>query len=172
MQVVKAPDQRLRVKTKLVKKITPGLIGTIKQMIKLTLTFKDPEGVGLASAQVGLEERFFVGKIGDDKLKAFINPQIHTLSKKTKQYFEGCLSVPNMWGETARSLTIKVSYQDIDGYIHNETLKGTDAWIFQHEVDHLNGILFSDRVLEQNSRFYKFTGRDKTGQDIFQEITI
>ena len=51
-------------------------------------------------------------------------------------------------------------------------MKGIPAWIFQHEVDHLNGILFSDRVLEQKGKFYKYTGKDKTGADTFQEITI
>lgn len=172
MQVVKAPDNRLRIQTKPVKKITPGLSETIKQMVKLTLSFKDPEGVGLASTQVGLTERFFVGKIAGEKLQAFINPQIHSLSKRTKLYFEGCLSIPSIWGEVKRALTVKVSYLDIHGETHTETLKGIDAWIFQHEVDHLDGILVPDRVLEQHGRFYKFTGKDKTGQDVFQEYSL
>ncbi len=74
--VVKAPDERLRVKTKLVKKVGPALAEIIKNMIKTTLTFKDPEGVGLASTQIGNDERYFVGLIGGDKLQPFINTQI------------------------------------------------------------------------------------------------
>lgn len=94
------------------------------------------------------------------------------MGKRTKQYFEGCLSIPNMWGEVRRATSIKVSFQDNAGKTVTTPLKGVLAWIFQHEVDHLNGVLFSDRVLEQKGKFYKFTGKDKTGTDTFQEITI
>lgn len=170
--VVKAPDSKLRVKTKLVKKIGPALSNIIKDMIKTTLSFKDPEGVGLASTQIGKDERYFVGMIGGKKLKAFINPQITWMSKKTKSYFEGCLSIPNYWGEAIRALSIKATYQDLEGNQHQETLKGVDAWIFQHEVDHLHGVLFVDRVLEQKGRFFKFVGKDKRGEDQFEQVSI
>lgn len=171
MDIVKAPDARLRVQTKPVKKINPGLLATLKNMVKLTKTFKDPEGVGLASTQVGLEGSFFVAKDGD-KFIPVVNPKILSKGKRTKKYFEGCLSVPNMWGEVNRATSIKVSYQDSSGKSTTVVLKGVLAWIFQHEVDHLNGILFSDRVLEQKGKFYKFTGKDKTGTDTFEEIAL
>lgn len=171
LQVVKAPDSRLRVKTRLVKKITPGFVNTTKEMIKTTLSFKDPEGVGLAATQIGSGERFFVGKIAEN-FKVFVNPEIISMSKRTKKYFEGCLSIPDYYGETNRSIAIKVSYQDINGKKVTENLKSIDAWIFQHEVDHLNGILFPDRVLEQKGRFFKHTGKDKRDQDIFEEVTL
>ncbi|MBU1000270.1 peptide deformylase [Patescibacteria group bacterium] len=175
MKVVNAPDLRLRIKTKSVKKINQGLIQTLKDMVKLTKTFKDPEGVGLASTQVGLRESFFVAKFATKKGRKFasiINPKILSTSKKTKKYFEGCLSIPNIWGEVKRATQIKVSYQNSDGRQVTETLKGVQAWIFQHEVDHLNGILFSDRCLEQKGKFYRFTGKDEIGTETFQEITI
>lgn len=171
MEVVKAPDARLRVKTKPVKKINPGLLKTLKDMVKLTKTFKNPEGVGLASTQVGLTESFFVAKNGE-KFTPVINPKILWTGKRTKKYFEGCLSVPNMWGEVKRATYLKVSYQNSEGKTIKAALKGIPAWIFQHEIDHLNGILFSDRVLEQKGKFYKYTGKDKTGTDTFEEITI
>lgn len=171
MKVVLAPDQRLRIQTKFVKKITPSLLNTLKEMVKLTKTFKDPEGVGLASTQVGLGEAFFVAK-NDKKFVSIINPKIISTSKKTKKYFEGCLSIPNMWGEVRRHIGIKVSYQDETGKTITQALKGVLAWIFQHEIDHLNGILFSDRVLEQKGKFYKFTGKDKTGADTFEEVNL
>ena len=171
MQVVKAPDSRLRVQTKPVKKINGSLTQTLKEMIALTKTFKDPEGVGLASTQIGLEESFFVAKDGK-KFMSVINPKIFFIGKRTKKYFEGCLSVPNMWGEVKRAINIKVSYQTPGGKTVTTPLKGVLAWIFQHEVDHLNGTLFSDRVLQQKGKFYKFTGKDKTGTDMFEEITI
>lgn len=177
-QIIKAPDPRLRIKTKPVKKVTPSLINTLKEMIKLTKTFTEPEGVGLASTQIGLEESFFVAKdVGADRQNGqgfimVINPKILSLGKRTKKYFEGCLSTPDIWGEVKRATQIKISYQDPNGKTLTKTLTGIPAWIFQHEIDHLNGILFQDRVLEQKGKFYKFTGKDKTGADTFEEITI
>lgn len=174
MEVVKAPDQKLRVQTKPVKKISPGLLSTLKEMVKLTKTFKDPEGVGLAATQVGLKDRFFVAKSGkeDDQFIMVINPKITSLSKKTKTYFEGCLSAPNVWGQVKRHIRIKVSYLDEKGKSITKSLAGIPAWIFQHEIDHLDGILFQDRVLQQKGKFYRFTGKDKTGKDIFEEIAL
>lgn len=171
LSVVKAPDPKLRVKTRPVRKINPALKNTLKEMIKLTKTFRDPEGVGLAATQVGLAESFFVAKNGQ-KFISVVNPKILSTGKRTKKYFEGCLSVPNMWGEVKRATNIKVSYLDSQGKTVTVPLKGILAWIFQHEVDHLNGILFSDRVLEQKGKFYKYTGKDKAGSDVFREITI
>lgn len=171
MQVVIAPDIRLKVQTKQVKKINPALLQTLKEMVKLTKTFKDPEGVGLAATQVGLDESYFVAK-DDEKFISVINPKILSTGKRTKTYFEGCLSIPNLWGQVKRHTQIKVSYQDETGKVINTSLKGVLAWIFQHEVDHLNGMLFPERVLEQKGRFFKYTGKDKTGTDMFNEITI
>lgn len=171
MELVTAPDPRLKIKTKLVKKIDQKLKITLQEMIKLTKAFKDPEGVGLASTQVGLEGSFFVAK-NTKHFISVINPKILSKGKRTKKYFEGCLSVPNMWGEVRRSINIKVSYQNLEGQTITQPLKGVLAWIFQHEIDHLNGVLFSNRVLEQKGRFYKFTGKDQTGSDTFQEVTL
>jgi peptide deformylase len=174
MEVVKAPDPKLRIKTKPIKKVTPAVIETLKQMIKTTKTFKDPEGVGLAATQVGLTERFFVAKVDkkDGEFMMVINPKILSLGKKTKKYFEGCLSTPNIWGEVNRSLTIKVEYLDEKGNLTKKSISGILAWIFQHEVDHLDGILFQDRVLEQKGKFYRFTGKDNTDRDTFEEIAL
>lgn len=179
MDVVRAPDPKLRIQTKPVKKITLVVVNTINQMIKLTKTFVDPEGVGLASTQVGLEGRFFVAKTFtkdgekvEENFKVCINPKIVSFSKKTKKFFEGCLSIPNYWGEVERPISVKVSYQDLSGKLVNETLKGFDAHVFQHEVDHLNSILFVDKVLGQKGKFYKFTGKDEAGTDIFEEVTL
>src|SRR6478609_4679094 len=101
MQVIKAPDQRLRAETKKINVVKPDLRKTIEQMVKLTKTFVDPEGVGLASTQVGLDGQFFVAKLEDNSFKAFLNPKITKLSKKTKLMLEGCLSIPHYWGEVS-----------------------------------------------------------------------
>ena len=175
MEVIKAPNPKLRVKTKLVKKITSRLLQTLKEMIKLAKAFKDPEGVGLASTQIGLEEQFFVALNGNPPAGGFIsviNPKILSVGKRQKTYFEGCLSIPNVYGEVKRALIVKVQYQDETGKIQTRPLKGVPAWIFQHEMDHLNGVLFPDKVLQQRGKFYKWTGKDKTGTDTFEEMTL
>lgn len=171
MNIIKAPDARLRTKTKYVKKITPELLKLSSEMIKFAKSFTDPEGVGLSTNQIGRNERFFVAKI-EEEFVPFFNPEIHTFSPKTKVYFEGCLSVPDYYGETKRPISVKVSYLAHTGEKITKTLRGIASWIFQHEVDHMNGVLFMDRVLEQKGKVFKFTGKDKTGADVFEEIKI
>ncbi len=174
--MVIAPDDRLRVKTRPVKKVTPQLLTTVKEMIKLTDSFKDPEGVGLASTQVGLDGQFFVVKHedleGKSHYKAYFNPKIIKFSKKTKQYLEGCLSLPSYWGHVERSFWVDVTYLDSSGQKIQERLNGLPAWIFQHECDHLHGKLFVDHVLEQKQRFFKVVGKDRAGAEIFEEIKL
>lgn len=177
MEVVKAPASVLRVKTKPVKKITPEILKVAKEMIKLTKSFKDPEGVGLAANQVGRTERFFIArnsskKNGNDDFLICFNPKILSVSPKTKVYFEGCLSIPNYYGETQRSLSINVEYQDKTGQKVVRRLQGMMAWIFQHEIGHLDGELFMDKVLQQKGKVYRAAGRDKAGAEIFEEVKI
>lgn len=184
MQVVIAPDQRLRVKTKVVKKLTPKLQETISEMVRLTNTFIDPEGVGLAATQIGEDEQFFVAKLESDKkaktsktqvstqFKAYFNPQILSYSPKTKLFFEGCLSIPDYYGEIKRPTWVEVSYMDEAGKRIKEKLTGFSAWVFQHEYDHLQGRLFMDLVLEQKAKLFKVIGKDRTGADIFEEVVL
>lgn len=170
--VVQAPDPRLRVKTKPVKKITPARHQIIKEMIKLTKTFVDPEGVGLASTQIGNSEQYFILKERAGKFLAVFNPKIHSASKKTKLFFEGCLSIPNYFGEIKRPIWVKVSYLDKDGKQITTKLTGVDAWIFQHEYDHLQGKLFMDLVLEQKAKLFKVVGKDRAGTDVFERVAL
>lgn len=172
MKVLTVPNSLLRVKTKPIKKVTPQLLQTIKLMMETTKTFVDPEGVGLASTQVGLAEQFFVAKIDEQKFKAFFNPTIEKFSKSTKVYLEGCLSIPDYWGEVIRSAWVDVSYLDKKGQRIKERLRGVPAWIFQHECDHLQGKLFVDLLLEQKGKMYKVVGRDRAGSEIFEEVKI
>ena len=65
-----------------------------------------------------------------------------------------------------------VSYQNEKGEKISKTLRGVASWIFQHEVDHMNGILFMDRVLESKGKVFKFIGKDKTGSDVFEQVKI
>lgn len=172
MQIVIAPDNKLRVKTRPVKKFSPRYAHIVKDMIKLTKTFVDPEGVGLASTQVGLDEQFFVAKMDDGTFKAFFNPKITKLSRITKVYTEGCLSIPNYWGEVTRHLWVDAEYQDLSGKVVKERLKGLEAHIYQHECDHLSGKLFMDHILEQKSKLFKVVGKDQTGADVYEQVPL
>ena len=172
MQVVTAPDERLRVKTKPVKKISPALLQTLKEMEKVTNSFKDPEGVGLASTQIGEGEQYFILKRKDNSFLYVFNPKIKSYSKKTKVFFEGCLSIPNYYGEVVRPIEVEVEYTTKDGTTAQAKLKGMDAWIYQHEYDHLQGKLFIDYVLEQKGRLFKVVGRDRAGAEIFEEVRL
>lgn len=171
MQVIKAPSRILRAKTKPVKKITPDDLKTIREMVKLTQSFKDPEGVGLAAPQIGISERFFIAKFGNT-FQAFFNPQITFFGKRQKKFLEGCLSIPDYYGEVTRPALVKVKYLDKEGRQVSARLTGLSAMIFQHEYDHLQGRLFIDYVMEQKSRLFKVVGRDQAGAEIFEEVRL
>lgn len=172
MELVIAPNHKLRVQTKPVKKISNGLLNKTREMIRLTKTFEDPEGVGLASTQIGESEQYFVAKDSNGSFKAFFNPKIISTSKKTQKMMEGCLSIPKIWGEVSRHTWVKVSYLDETGKQITEKLTGLAAHIFQHECDHLNGKLFIDKVLQEKNKLYKTVGKDRAGDDVFEEITL
>lgn len=172
MILVIAPDNKLRVQTKPIKKFSPKYQQIIKDMTKLTKTFVDPEGVGLASTQVGLDEKFFVAKMDDGKFRAFFNPEVIKSSRVKKVYTEGCLSIPNYWGEVSRYVWVDAQYQDINGNKIKERLKGLEAHIYQHECDHLQGKLFMDHILENKSKLFKVTGKDQAGADIYEQVPL
>lgn len=171
MQIVIAPNQILRSKAKLVTKVSLHHLSMVQEMIKIASKFKDPEGVGLAAPQVGILERFFIAKF-DDSFKAFFNPEILFYGKRIKKFLEGCLSIPDYYGEVMRPTLIKVKYQNTEREIVYQRLTGLAAMVFQHEFDHLEGRLFVDYVMEQKSKLYKVVGKDKAGSDIFEEVVL
>lgn len=172
MQIVIAPDARLKIKTRPIKSVTPALLSTVKQMVKLTKKYLDPEGVGLAATQIGQTEQIFVMKNPDGSFKVIFNPQILSSGNRTKLFFEGCLSIPNFYAEIRRPIVVTVSYLNEQGQPIKERLTGIPAWIFQHEYDHLQGKLFIDRAYEQKSRLFKVTGRDRAGAEVFKEVAL
>ena len=84
---------------------------------------------------------------------------------------EGCLSLKDIWGEVKRQSGVILSYQDEKGKSHSQNFSGFMATIIQHEYDHLNGILFPKRVLEQKGQLYK-SRKDEKGEDVFEEIEL
>ncbi len=163
-------------------------IKDIVSLMKKTIIEKDnPKGVGLAAPQIGISLRIFITRPSESApVSAFINPEITAKSKtmleiarpdkndksaKSENKLEGCLSVPKIWGHLKRSQSVRLSYLDENGEKKEETFSGFMATIIQHEVDHLNGILFTQRVLEQKEKLYEVE-IDKDGGENLAEIEI
>ena len=103
-------------------------------------------GIGLSANQVGLDARVFVMKSEDKGIVAFFNPELKRVSQETDLMKEGCLSFPDIYLMIRRSKTIELEYQDVEGEKHTLILDGLAARCVQHEIDHLNGILFLQRA--------------------------
>ena len=179
LDIVTAPSPILSSKTSPVAKVDSTVLKLIAQMEEALDAATDPIGVGLAAPQVGKSLTIFVIKPSPKaKLQAFINPKISKVEqevsskakRKTKK-LEGCLSLHNIWGEVERARTIWLDYLDEAGKPHHKKFSGFIATIIQHEVDHLNGILFPKRVLEQKGTFYE-SKKNSKGEDIFEELKI
>lgn len=162
---VKSPQ--LRKRSKPVKKVDKKVLSLIQDLKDTLAIQEEPEGVGLAAPQIGRAQRVFVAKF-DEKIRAFINPKILFLSKgkskkkrksngraKVKRIMEGCLSLPNFYGPLRRLSKIKINYLDEKGRRVTESFEGFKAQIIQHEIDHLNGVIFVDRLLEQKKPLYE-----------------
>ena len=201
LNIITAPNPILAQSAKKISKVDNGLLKLIEQMKQTLLSAKDPVGVGLAAPQIGKSLQIFIMKpTPKSPAQVFINPKINQKidtkitinhlttasdrmvqlnddpAKKTQQTkLEGCLSLPNIWGEIKREPKIKLQYQLITNnhqlITKTLTFSGFMSTIIQHEVDHLNGILFPKRVLEQKGKLYK-SRKDEKGEDIFEEIEI
>ena len=124
-----------------------------KLAARMLLTVKDPEhaGVGIAGPQVGINKNvIWVQRLDkkDEPFEFYLNPKIIWRSKLTRQGAEGCLSIPDLRQDVKRSYAIKLQHIDRQGNVKEELIEGFTAVIFQHEVDHLYGILFPDRIEE------------------------
>jgi peptide deformylase len=105
-------------------------------------------GIGLAANQVGLNKRLFIMDLSESQTenRLFINPKIISASKETQTLTEGCLSLPGLWHKVTRSNHVVIRYTDINEKEREEEFIGLASACVQHEIDHLDGILFPDRV--------------------------
>jgi len=171
-KILPTTNPKLRTKSKPVAKIDKKIQKLI-QDLKDTLSIqKDPEGIGLAAPQIGKNLRVFIADYKNFK-RVVINPEILSKSKATsnlkkpnKEIMEGCLSLPNYYGPLRRSQKITVSYLNEKGEKVTETFTDFDAQIILHEIDHLEGILFVDRLLENNKPLYQISG------DTWEEVEL
>ncbi len=132
---------------------SPGLLQTCDDLVE---TMRAANGAGLAAPQVDIPLRIFaVGVSGDNPrypykprldLRVLVNPVVRPVSDETYASYEGCLSIPDLRGLVHRNTEIEVRYLDPGGREHVESFGGLSAGTMQHELDHLDGILFPDRV--------------------------
>ena len=128
----------------------------VKKLVEdMFLTLGEAEGVGLAAPQIGKAIRLFIVDCtpwGEDDpecadyKRAFINPEIYAFSEEKKTYIEGCLSFPGIHADVPRSLAIRMRYLDENFVEHDEEFHGLKAWVIQHEYDHIEGVVFTDRI--------------------------
>jgi len=143
MNIILHPSKILRKKTEKVKKIDVKIKKLAEEMIKIMMK---NGGVGLAANQIGKNLSLFVA-YDNKKFYVFINPEIEKFYGKEKIMEEGCLSIPKIWGEIKRYEGVILNYQNLFGKKKKLKAKGFLAQIIQHEIDHLNGILFIDKAI-------------------------
>jgi peptide deformylase len=143
LKIAKYPDTVLRKTAKPVVEFNDVLTKLADDMAKVM--YQD-DGVGLAAPQVSIGQRVFVVGLGEGQYKAYINPEITFYSKDKITNEEGCLSLPEIFGNVTRPKKIHIKYQDLEGKKHKEKLSSFESLVAQHEFDHLNGILFIDRA--------------------------
>ncbi len=147
LKILEIPNPLLKKKSEPVAEITPELQKTLDDMLE---TMYAAPGVGLAAPQVGILKRMLVIDISDkDEPRNpifVINPKITKKSEEMEECEEGCLSVPNQFAKVTRPAAITVEYQDRDGNHVTKDIEGFLAVVFQHEIDHLDGILYIDHL--------------------------
>jgi peptide deformylase len=150
--IVEVPDPRLRQISSPVEEVTDEVRELVADMFE---TMYDAPGIGLAAIQVGVPKRILVIDLqepeeeGGEPVKdprVFINPEILTTSEDEVPYTEGCLSVPDQYAEVDRPDAIRARWLDLDGKQQEQEIDGLLAVCLQHEMDHLNGVLFIDHL--------------------------
>ena len=153
-RIVTLPEPVLKRKARTVTKFDKDLQTLLDDMVE---TMRDAPGVGLAAPQIGLSERIIVieyyekeedeeNEDAPKKVWAMVNPEIVKSSEETLPGVEGCLSIPGLVGEVERHTAVQVKGMNRHGKPMKVKAKGWLARIFQHEIDHLNGVLFTERA--------------------------
>jgi peptide deformylase len=162
-EIIVLPDKQLRLVSKTVEKVTADIRKLADDMFE---TMYDAPGIGLAAIQIAQPLRLITmdlaKKENEDsptKPRVFINPEIIASSEELSVYEEGCLSIPEYYEEVERPATVRIRYLDLDGKMQEEDAQGLFATCIQHEIDHLNGVLFVDYLskLKRDRVLKKFT---------------
>ena len=172
-EIIILPDKQLRLVSKPIEKVTPEIRKLADDMFE---TMYDAPGIGLAAIQIAQPLRLITMDLakpnqdGETKPepRVFINPEIIGKSEEMAVYEEGCLSIPEYYEEVERPTQVKVRYMDIDGKTQEIEANGLLATVLQHEIDHLNGVLFIDHIskLKRDMVMKKFKKAAKRGEPI------
>ena len=149
--IIILPDKQLRLVSKPIEKVTLEIRKLADDMFE---TMYAAPGIGLAAIQVAQPVRLITMDLAKKdengevtpKPRVFINPEILSSSEETSVYEEGCLSIPEYYEEVERPARVRVRFSDLDGKVHEEDAEGLYATCIQHEIDHLNGVLFIDHI--------------------------
>jgi peptide deformylase len=150
-EIIILPDKQLRLVSRPIEKVTPQIRQLADDMFE---TMYDAPGIGLAAIQVAEPLRLItmdLAKKNEDgettpQPRVFINPEVLSSSEETSVYEEGCLSIPEYYEEVERPAKVRIRFTDLDGKVHEEDAEGLFATCIQHEIDHLNGVLFVDHL--------------------------
>jgi peptide deformylase len=171
-EIIILPDKQLRLVSKPIEKVTPEIRKLADDMFE---TMYAAPGIGLAAIQVAQPLRLITMDLAKKteegettpQPRVFINPEILTSSEETSVYEEGCLSIPEYYEEVERPARVRVRFTDLDGKVHEEDAEGLYATCIQHEIDHLNGVLFIDYLskLKRDRVQKKFTKAAKRAEE-------
>jgi peptide deformylase len=168
-EIIKLPDKRLRLVSEPVKRIDAGIRALVDDMFE---AMYDAPGIGLAGIQIGVAKRVVTMDLSKKedahKPAVFINPEITWASKEKSTHEEGCLSIPEYYEEVERPNQVKVKYLDLDGKTHEISAEGLFATCLQHEIDHINGVLFIDHIskLKRDRVIKKFIKAAKAAKKV------
>jgi peptide deformylase len=166
LPIITAPDPRLKVKSRSVARVDARIRRLMDDMLE---TMYAAPGIGLAAPQVGVAERVIVLDLAHEREAPqplrLANPELVWVSDEDATYNEGCLSLPEHYADVTRPNAIKVRYLDYEGEIRELAAEGLLATCIQHEMDHLDGVLFVDHIsaLKRNIILRKLVKARKTG---------
>jgi len=175
------PDKILRQVSSEVKKIDDIFLSQV-EILKGELS-KGENAAGLAAPQLGISQRFFGIKKTNKKVEIYINPKIFKTfgekaypkmvgkDNKEEDFLEGCLSVPDYFGTVKRYFKIEIEWKELRGEKFDskrKELSGFEAIVWQHEYDHLNGILFIDYIKKEGGKFFRWNGKEMVEADLMK----
>jgi peptide deformylase len=177
--IIVLPNPRLRQKSRRLPVVTPEVRQVIKEMINSTVDWEESRehevGVALAAVQIDKLYRIIVVRNdfenkADKTFSVFINPEIVKTEGQLEKDYEGCLSVTDVYGKVPRYNKVRVRALDENGQVVRVKAEGFLARIFQHEIDHTNGVMFVDHLKDHKDAFYKLTSEGKLEPLAYEEV--
>lgn len=160
-KIIKAGEQILKTRSKEITNFGSKELMELVEYLFFNLVYYS--GAGIAAPQIGEEKRILVYGFSKNvrypdvkpiEKTVLINPEIYFFSEDTNNFYEGCLSIPNIRGMVSRSMQIKLKAQDLNGNLIDRVVDGFESRVIQHEIDHLNGILFPERMINMSTLMY------------------